>query len=585
MRQFPSNTEAGVISLNRDHTLTDEHLMKIKARVFRAYQIKPKLYSSANVGLFELFSEYEEQTVFHDSLTEKNLQISVKLNSYVRTPIESRNGSAIRINTEADATSISVQAIGCQSIYFSLQDSLLYWGTDPGLVATMSTDSLPSLDHSYAMTFLADGPHLSVQSPFMNVYHIPFGCCARFLDGTFTLTPIRDLFAASNALGCTSGTQWNNECLAAVSNPIRTVLEEVSRVGIFVSGGIDSSILFSLARKMSPGNCEIVPIHLKYTGSPTSDERCFFQQLLDVDKTAILIDMEKALRINGQTMPSTVPLYPEPHREFLTAGMWLELKPILEQLGIKRLISGFGGDQVFMAQTAVPLHLLSRKYLSDPFAWCRELYTWASKRNLPVWHFVRLLLNDLPKPTKVLRGRKLKRNLQAIINDESAIESWLLPLLCTVPTCRRLQALAFIHMSSAVERALNDRFIEVHYPFAERRMLDFALSMPIEQHLGDGWDRLFERRFASFLDIPKIISWRDTKGGLIEPMIRACRKHFNELTLFLSDSNIVRIGLGESREYKEVLMNAVLGDSNSADLFLNAYMLELWIDTRPELRD
>jgi len=55
--------------------------------------------------------------------------------------------------------------------------------------------------------------------------------------------------------------------------------------------------------------------------------------------------------------------------------------------------------------------------------------------------------------------------------------------------------------------------IEARYPFFDRRLMEFCLSLPAEQKLGHGWNRLIQRRAMQGV-IPPEIQWRPQKGNL-----------------------------------------------------------------------
>ena len=66
--------------------------------------------------------------------------------------------------------------------------------------------------------------------------------------------------------------------------------------------------------------------------------------------------------------------------------------------------------------------------------------------------------------------------------------------------------------------SLTDRFaaafnIEPRYPFFDKRLVDFCVSLPAEQRLGDGWTRLIMRRGMEGI-LPPAVQWRVGKASL-----------------------------------------------------------------------
>ena len=66
--------------------------------------------------------------------------------------------------------------------------------------------------------------------------------------------------------------------------------------------------------------------------------------------------------------------------------------------------------------------------------------------------------------------------------------------------------------------SLTDRFaaafrIEPRYPFFDKRLVEFCVSLPAEQRLGDGWTRLIMRRAMEGI-LPPAVQWRLGKASL-----------------------------------------------------------------------
>jgi asparagine synthase (glutamine-hydrolysing) len=55
--------------------------------------------------------------------------------------------------------------------------------------------------------------------------------------------------------------------------------------------------------------------------------------------------------------------------------------------------------------------------------------------------------------------------------------------------------------------------VEPRYPFFDRRLIEYCLSLPASQKLGHGWNRLVFRRAMEGV-LPPEIQWRSSKGNL-----------------------------------------------------------------------
>jgi asparagine synthase (glutamine-hydrolysing) len=55
--------------------------------------------------------------------------------------------------------------------------------------------------------------------------------------------------------------------------------------------------------------------------------------------------------------------------------------------------------------------------------------------------------------------------------------------------------------------------IEKRHPFMDRRLIEYAIALPSEQRLRDGWTR-FVMRKAMSVCVPTAVTWRVGKGNM-----------------------------------------------------------------------
>ena len=65
--------------------------------------------------------------------------------------------------------------------------------------------------------------------------------------------------------------------------------------------------------------------------------------------------------------------------------------------------------------------------------------------------------------------------------------------------------------------------LEARYPFFDRRLMQFCLSLPVEQKLSRGWGRWIMRR-AMKDALPEEVRWRSSKAGLSPNFLRGMRQ-------------------------------------------------------------
>lgn len=81
--------------------------------------------------------------------------------------------------------------------------------------------------------------------------------------------------------------------------------------------------------------------------------------------------------------------------------------------------------------------------------------------------------------------------------------------------------------------------VEGRYPFFDRRLVEYCVSLPSDQKLAGGYSRVVARRAMQGI-VPDAIRWRAGKGkpGLhVIPALRASRSRFDDI--FLRDPSVL----------------------------------------------
>ena len=93
--------------------------------------------------------------------------------------------------------------------------------------------------------------------------------------------------------------------------------------------------------------------------------------------------------------------------------------------------------------------------------------------------------------------------------------------------------------------------VEARYPFFDRRVLEFCLSLPAEQKLGQGWNRWILRRAMAGI-LPEAVQWRPKKGNL--------SPNFYRRLLDFERGTLEQVVHGESPELARFLDKAAMRD-------------------------
>jgi asparagine synthase (glutamine-hydrolysing) len=120
--------------------------------------------------------------------------------------------------------------------------------------------------------------------------------------------------------------------------------------------------------------------------------------------------------------------------------------------------------------------------------------------------------------------------------------------------------------------------VEPRYPFFDRRLVEFCLSLPGDQKLSGGWTRAVMRRALEGI-LPDEVRWRSSKGNLAPNFDRALLKFGQNLMddVILNDPSVIEeyVNVPTLRQaYKRYARRETDGDA--FDIWMSI-TLALWL--------
>ena len=320
---------------------------------------------------------------------------------------------------------------------------------------------------------------------------------------------------------------------------VRCRLRSAFPVGSMLSGGMDSSSITCMARDL---------LAREGQGGTLKTFSATFDHLPDVDEQRY----QNAVIAAGGIEPHLVPMdglgplekYLEGQRygEHPYAGMnyclnW-GLHQQMRDQGVRVVLDGHGGDDTvnhgFFYLTELARSLRIVKFLKE----CRAC---AQMRDLPVSTFWRDGLRPII-PGSLLSLWRRARSKREPEDPLSAIP--IAPGLLKrtgvgerirhagsttdkTSTLRQAHARAFssgliAFVFEALNKLSHGHSLVTRYPFYDRRLVEFCVSLPPEQKLCNGWTRMVLRRAMQGI-LPPEIQWRPGKTSV--------SSHFNEMLL------------------------------------------------------
>lgn len=322
------------------------------------------------------------------------------------------------------------------------------------------------------------------------------------------------------------------ECVSILSEAVRDRLRGARRVGVHLSGGLDSSSVAVLAARELARQGRPKPVAFGWHPPPESAPRdtasaaeyepidavCRQEGIEIVYRPPQAGDVVDFLRRDGTRREDEGTLVHE-----------LMVQQAATAKGVEVLLSGWGGDEglSFNGRGYYPL-LLRQGRLSKLWRELREC------NSRPLAALLEQAALPLLSPAAARAARRLRlgnppvRRNVTFIHPEFARRTALLPAETRLPaggTALQLHLLQRGHLGQRMAgwAASGARLgIEYAYPLLDRRVLEFALGLPPDQYRRGRWSRWLMRHALGSV-LPPEVRWNREKRDPVryEPLLNA----------------------------------------------------------------
>ena len=333
---------------------------------------------------------------------------------------------------------------------------------------------------------------------------------------------------------------------------VRCRLRSAYPVGSMLSGGLDSSSIACMARKIlhENGRPNLHTFSGIFDNVPESDERFFMNAVtargkiephyIHADEVSPLVDLEKILWHQDEP--------------FLAPNLYLNWQAYQQanRLGVRVVLDGFDGDNIVshgfgylreLGRAGRWLKLFSelkkvnqnfrgytqnfeKSYLLKFLSYLEEYGIKPLVHKFKITRFIWYRYKDLSKRIQAKAKGNVTTSWTSCINkkfiDRIGLKQRRKALLKERYGTSNTQRQEHYHAVNngvlpttleVLDRTANTSAIELRYPFWDKRLVEFCLSLPTEQKMNLGWTRMILRRGMEGI-LPKEIQWRGGKGNL-----------------------------------------------------------------------
>ncbi|MGV3518784.1 asparagine synthase-related protein [Luteitalea sp.] len=354
---------------------------------------------------------------------------------------------------------------------------------------------------------------------------------------------------------------------AAVVQRVRTMSQDSTLFEL--SGGWDSSCLVAVAATARP-SCRLRTVSYTYGDSPTSDESYFIDPVERMHGTQSLHLTERDWQpLRGIEATARQTSYPTPY--LCQAGLFNSLSRYCESEGVTSVVSGQGGDQLFLSNDIrLPLGHLIRS--SSPLAVFSSALSWArhSKRS------ALSLLFEHSSTAADVAPPWFGPYVRDYLSERRA--SWLEhSRLVGVIAARRHQlvdeACRFVSSGYAAEISPSVQFV---YPYLDKTVCESVLRTPVTHLVSPGEWRLMQRRTWGHL-LPAEVVERTGKRGAGEAIMRAITKNYADLQSWFEEPLAAAYGVIDRSAFLGALARIRHGKPEWVGPTVWTIALEAWL--------
>lgn len=450
--------------------------------------------------------------------------------------------------------------------------------------------SVPPLDEEYIADFLATGEHTGARTPFASIHRLLPGEVLSWQRGVLTRSrPWRWRDIPPKRVATLDETA--EALLPLVRDGVHGALPARGKVWCELSGGLDSSTIACVARKWRMSDIEALT--MVYPRTPDADEQAWVREVIRAyPMTWHRLDAESALPF--VSLPDRAPA--EPHEGVLVDGLLESYRDLAATNGVTTILSGQGGDAVFVGEGAEPLYwgeyLLQGRFrevwrLSGEWAdrsrARRSRAYWLRRHAIgPAWSYCRgaspLRRDDAELPVwfdpVYVRAVGLARRRQRLRADVPSMKPGAASYAASIAaSCQAVRS---------GYRSRKEPF-GFRFPLLDRPLVEFMAGIPWELKLQPDAHRLVQRRALRGV-LPERIRVREDKSGPSQTYFDGLKHGPAWLDPSITRPLVVDRGYVEPRAWSAAIQKARFGVVSSLRDFVTTAALEAWLQQLETLR-
>jgi asparagine synthase (glutamine-hydrolysing) len=287
-------------------------------------------------------------------------------------------------------------------------------------------------------------------------------------------------------------------------------------VGVCLSGGLDSSSIFSQVQRLKNGQGKSTYAFSAAFHEAGFDERPYIKTVLDQCGGKAFYTFPTAETFL-EDFDRFIYHHDEPPGSISQYASWCVMR-LAREHRVPVLLNGQGGDELFSGYWPAYYLFLRQHSARSPLHVVQHLLSALLPGGNP------MLVSQMLPHFRQYQHRS-KRNNRALLrshwssNGFTLTENWAQVAKQLEPVQYRLAEIRHVHLPRLLK--WDDRnsmafSIEGRYPFLDYRLVEWILTLPPEMNFGRGWNKLLLRQALRGI-LPPSIQWRRSKVGFETP--------------------------------------------------------------------
>jgi asparagine synthase (glutamine-hydrolysing) len=253
--------------------------------------------------------------------------------------------------------------VGIKPLYYTAVEGALYFGSElKALLAHPTVRRHARLDPVSLRQYLAFEYVPTPRSIFAGIAKLPPGCYLTWHNGRLDVVPYWDLSLAESEASAPRASQaeLEAELLDALRESVRLELVSDVPLGVFLSGGIDSSAVAAMMTQLNPGKVNSFSIGFEDRSFDESDHARKVADHLGTNHRMLML----APQMMSDLVPNLAAVLDEPLADSSIIPTYLLSQFARQHVTVA--LGGDGGDELFAGYPTLRAHMIARYYRHLP---------------------------------------------------------------------------------------------------------------------------------------------------------------------------------------------------------------------------